>query len=59
MENYEIIKNIEDFSTRLKELEKAVNVDGLNKLIDDDNKLMLDPSFYSDMNNAQKSFKTC
>ena len=57
MENYEIIKHIEDFSKRISELTKAVNVDGLNKLIDDDNKLMLDPSFYSDMNNAQKVLK--
>ena len=57
MENYEIVKHIEDFSKRIEELTKAVNVDGLNKLIDEDNKMMLDPSFYSDMNNAQKVLK--
>lgn len=57
MENYEILKKIEDFSIRIDELTKAVNVDGLNKLIDEDNKLMLDPSFYSDMVSAQKVLK--
>lgn len=57
MENYEIVKKIEDFSKRLEELKKAINIDGLNKSIDDDNKLMLDPSFYSDMNKAQKVLK--
>ena len=57
MENYEVVKYIEDYSLRLKELEKAVNLDGLNKNIDDDNKLMLDPSFYNDMISAQKVLK--
>ncbi len=57
MENYEIVKCIEDYTLRLSELEKAVDLDGLNKNIDDDNKLMLDPSFYNDMMKAQKVLK--
>ncbi len=57
MENYEIIKKIDDFSCRISELTKAVNVDGLNKLIEDDNQLMANPSFYTDMISAQKVLK--
>ena len=57
MENYEVSKYIEDFTLRLSELKKAVNVDGLNQNIEEDNKLIVDPSFYNDMQTAQKVLK--
>lgn len=57
MENYEIIKNIEMFSTRLCELKNAANLDGLVKQIEENEKTIASPSFYENMKNAQKMLK--
>lgn len=57
MENYEIIKNIDLFSTRLIELKNASDLDGLVKKIEENEKAIASPSFYDDMKNAQKLLK--
>lgn len=54
MENYEILKNLESFQTRVKELEAAVNVEKLHLSIANDEALMASPTFYNDMKNAEK-----
>jgi len=57
MENYEIVKKIEDFSERLRELKKAIAIDELIKNVEEDEKLMASPTFYNDMAVAQKILK--
>jgi len=57
MENYEINKRIEDFKTRTKELDQALNFTKLKDLITEDEVQMSDPLFYNDMNNAQTVLK--
>lgn len=57
MENYEIIKNIDLFSTRLIELKNASDLDGLVKKIEESEKAIASPSFYDDMKSAQKLLK--
>lgn len=57
MENYEILKNIELFSTRLIELKNASNLDGLVKEIQENELAIASPSFYDDMKSAQKLLK--
>lgn len=57
MENYEIIKSIELFSTRLVELKNASDLDGLVKKIEENEQAIASPSFYDDMKNAQKLLK--
>ncbi len=57
MENYEISKSIEDFSTRITELSKAIKIDEIKKMVKNDEELMKDANFYNDMNSAQKVLK--
>lgn len=57
MENYEILKNIDLFSTRLVELKNASNLEGLLKEISENEIIIASPSFYDDMKNAQKMLK--
>lgn len=57
MENYEILKNIDSFSYRLKELKNAINIDGLEKDIKEKEELSSSPSFYEDMKKAQSILK--
>lgn len=52
MENYEIIKHIEDFSTRLNELQHAIDIDKLKKSIAVNEAKMHEPNFWND---AKKS----
>jgi len=57
MENYEIIKHLSDFKTRAAELSAAVKIDAVKKAVSDDEEIMKDPNFYSDMTKAQKILK--
>lgn len=57
MENYEIVKNIDLFSTRLIELKNASNLDGLVQEIEKNQEVIASPSFYEDMKQAQKLLK--
>ncbi|MDY0209416.1 MAG: hypothetical protein RBR48_04475, partial [Bacilli bacterium] len=57
MENYEIIKKIENFSERLAELKKAIDVDKIVQSITEDEQLMSAVDFYKDMQVAQKVLK--
>lgn len=57
MENYEISKRLDNYLTRLKELKTAVEIDELENQIKNDENLMIDSSFYSDMSKAQKVLK--
>ena len=57
MENYEIIKKIEDFSERIAELKKAIDVDKIVRSITEDEQLMSAIDFYKDMQVAQKVLK--
>ena len=57
MENYEISKRLDNYLTRLKELKAAVEIDELENQIKNDENLMIDSSFYSDMSKAQKVLK--
>ena len=57
MENYEILKSIEEFSTRLTELKEAIGLEKLKSKIDENEKIMASPDFYNDMKEAQKLLK--
>lgn len=57
MENYEIIKKIEDFSERIAELKKAIDVDKIVRDITEDEQQISAPDFYKDMQIAQKVLK--
>lgn len=57
MENYEILKKFEEFTTRLNELKKATNLDGLKQKIIDNEKIIASPDFYNDMREAQRVLK--
>ena len=57
MENYEILKKFEEFTTRLNELKKATNLEGLEKKIADNEKIIASPDFYNDMREAQRVLK--
>ena len=57
MENYEISKHIESFTTRLIDLKDAIDLPSLIKQIDEDEKIIADPNFYNDLSNSQKVLK--
>lgn len=57
MENYEILKKFEEFSTRLNELKVAINLEGLKNKIASNEKIIASPDFYNDMREAQKLLK--
>ena len=49
MEKYEIIKWIENFEKRLKDINEVINIEELNKEIQDNEQLMLDENFWNDI----------
>ena len=57
MENYEILKNIELFENRLKSLENAINIEGLEKDVKEKEDISASPSFYDNMKEAQATLK--
>ncbi|HNZ50500.1 MAG TPA: peptide chain release factor 2 [Bacilli bacterium] len=57
MENYEISKYLEDFKTRINELSQAIKVENIQKEVVDAEELMKSPTFYQDMQEAQKVLK--
>lgn len=57
MENYEIVKKIDEFKERLSELEKAINIEKVFEDIKSNEDLMATPTFYNDMDEAQKVLK--
>lgn len=57
MENFEIAKKIEEYKTRLTELETAIDLEKLTNSIKSDEDLMVQSDFYSDMKNAEKVLK--
>ena len=57
MENYEVFKKLESFQIRLNELEDAIDVEKLKSDIALDESLIASPTFYQDMNKAQKVLK--
>lgn len=57
MENYEILKNLESFQTRIRELEEAIDVKKLEESITSDEALIASPTFYTYMKNAEKVLK--
>lgn len=54
MENYEIIKNIDDFKTRIEELAVALKIDQLKDKLAQDESLMNDPNFWNDPKTSAK-----
>lgn len=52
MENYEIVKAIDDFKTRLAELSKAVDIDKVDADLKKNEELLNDPNFW---NNSKES----
>ena len=57
MENYEILKSLDEYKTRLSELKVAINLDKLEAKIIENEKVMASPTFYNDMKEAQKLLK--
>lgn len=57
MENYEIMRHIEDFKTRITELKNVVKLDLLEKEIDELEQQTFTADFYNDPNNAAKVIK--
>ena len=57
MENYEIMRHIEDFKTRITELKNVVKLDLLKKEIDELEQQTFTADFYNDPNNAAKVIK--
>ncbi|MFA6628082.1 MAG: peptide chain release factor 2 [Bacilli bacterium] len=57
MENYEIVKKIEDFKTRLRELKEAIDVDALEKKLKEYETMMNDTNFWNDSQNSAKILK--
>lgn len=57
MENYEIAKNIKDFSVRLEELKKALNLDNLKIDLQKNEDMMNDPNFWNDKKTSTKVLK--
>ena len=49
----EINKNIESFTKRLNDLKEAIDLSGLIKQIEEDEKIIADPNFYNDLANSQ------
>lgn len=48
MENYEIAKSLDNYTTRLEELKTAIKLDDIIQEIDDLEKQMLEPNFWDD-----------
>ena len=57
MENYEINRFIEDFTTRIDELKSVVNLDKLKDEISELENLSYNPNFYNDPKNAGRIIK--
>ena len=57
MENYEIAKHIKDFSTRLEELNQALNIDKVREDLSENEKLMNNPDFWNDQSESTKVLK--
>ncbi len=57
MENYEVLKVLDDFNERVSGLEKAIKLDELKQNIINNEKIMMQSNFYDDMKNAQKVLK--
>ena len=57
LENYEINKAIEDFSLRILELEKAIDIDILKEKLKEKEDMMNIPSFWNDQNTSSKVLK--
>jgi len=57
MENYEMIRSIEDFKTRIDELKMVVKAEVLKTEVDDLEKLTFSPNFYNDPSTAAKIIK--
>jgi peptide chain release factor 2 len=57
MENYEIVKHLEDFNKRLKELQTAIDIENVRELYKNDQEMMASPAFYNDMIHAQTILK--
>lgn len=57
LENYEINKAIEDFNLRIKELEKAIDIDLLKEKLNEKEEMMNDPNFWNNQNNSSKVLK--
>lgn len=57
MENYEIIKNIDEFKIRLDELSQAMDVQSLEAKLAHDEEMMHDPNFWNDAQGSAKILK--
>jgi peptide chain release factor 2 len=57
MENYEIVKNIDDFKTRIEELTKALDLDYLKKAMADNENLMNNSNFWNDTKTSARVLK--
>ena len=58
MENYEIIKSIDDFKTRISELEIAVNIENVKSELAKNESLMTNPNFWNDPKSSAQVLKT-
>ncbi len=54
MEKYEIVKFFEDFKKRILDIKEVLSLDNMYKLIEENEKKMLDANFWEDSSNATK-----
>lgn len=54
MEKYEIVKWLENFKKRLKDISEVIKVEQLKKEIEDNEKVMASENFWEDVNAATK-----
>ena len=54
MEKYEIVKWLENFKKRLKDISEVIKVEQLKKEIEDNEKVMASENFWDDVNVATK-----
>lgn len=57
MENYEIIKNIDDFKNRFFELQKAADVEKIKSDLNENEKVMENPNFWNDQKTSAHILK--
>lgn len=57
MENYEIVKHIEDYKKRISDLEKSLKLDDVTLKLHEAEEKMQSPDFWNDVENSQKVLK--
>ena len=57
MENYEIVKAIDDFKTRLSELSKAINIEKVKEELASNEQLLNNPDFWNNQKESAEVLK--